>query len=163
MRRSTLPNDHDVGGLQIAVQNAAFVRGVQCVGDLAPQPHRFVSSNGTAERFPLEILEDEVIGSDVVDLANVWVVDRGDGARLALKPAHIVSDQPLDRDRAIQASIVRLVDLAHTSRADHRLDFVRAKPRAGSQQHVVSVDSIAHGRPSLRLGFRCEFLQSRGW
>jgi hypothetical protein len=118
---------------EIAVKNAAFVRRVQCVGNLARQPHGFVSSRRTADRFPLEILEDEVIGSDIVDLANVWMVDRGNGARLALKSARIVSNQPLDRDRAIQALIVRLVDLAHTSRADQRLDRVWAEPRAGSQ------------------------------
>ena len=85
------------------MQNAAFVRRVQGVGNLARQPHGFVSSHRTADRFPLEILEDEVIGSDVVDLANVWMVDRGNGARLALKSARIVGNQPLDRDRAIQA------------------------------------------------------------
>jgi hypothetical protein len=51
-----LPNDNDICRLQIAVKNAAFVRRVQCVGDLARQPDRFVSSHGTAERFPLEIL-----------------------------------------------------------------------------------------------------------
>src|SRR5688572_22767931 len=82
--------------------------------------------------FPLEILEDQVIRSDVVDLANVWMVDRGNGARFDLKPAHIVGDHPLDRDRAIQSSIVGFVDLAHASGADQRLDRVRAKPRAGS-------------------------------
>jgi hypothetical protein len=98
-----LPNDHDIGGLQIAVKNAQFVRRVQGVGNLARQLHRFVSTDGTAEGFPLEILEDQVVGSDVVDLADVWMVDRGDGARFALKPAHIVGDQPLHRDRAIQA------------------------------------------------------------
>jgi hypothetical protein len=38
---------------------------------------------------------------------------------------------------------VRLVDLAQPARADERLDCVRAKPRAGSQGHVVSADSIA--------------------
>jgi hypothetical protein len=47
VRRSTLPNDHDIGGLQIAVKNAAFVRRVQGVGNLARQPHRFISSNRT--------------------------------------------------------------------------------------------------------------------
>ena len=50
-----------------------------------------------------------------------WLI-AAHGAGFALTPAHIVSDHPLDRDRAIQASIVRLVDLAHTSRADQRLD-----------------------------------------
>ena len=150
MPGSALPNDHDIGRLQIAVKNAAFVRRVQCVGNLARQTHRVVPSDGTAQHFPLQIFEDEVLGSDVVDLADVWMVDRGDGARFALKPAVVVGDQPLDRDRAIQASIVRLVDLAHTAGADQRFDFVRAKPRAGSQEHVVSPDSIARDRPSLR-------------
>ena len=95
--------DHDIGWLQIAVQNAAFVRRVQGAGNLARQPHGFVSSHRTADRFPLEILADEAIGADLVDLANVWMVDRGNGERLALKSARIVGNQPLDRDRAIQA------------------------------------------------------------
>ena len=55
------------------------------------------------------------------------MVDRGDGARFTLKPAHTVGDQPLDGDGAFQASIVRLVDPAHASRADQRLDRVRAE------------------------------------
>jgi hypothetical protein len=79
------------------------------------------------------------------------MVDRGNGARLALKSARIVSDQPLDRDRAIQAPIVRLVDLAHGARADQRFDGVRAESGPRSQGHVVSADSIARDRPSLRV------------
>jgi hypothetical protein len=43
------------------------------------------------------------------------MVDRGDGARLALKSTRIVRDQPLDGDGAIQASIVGFVDLAHAA------------------------------------------------
>ena len=68
------------------------------------------------------------------------MVDRGDGARLALKSARIAGDHPLDRDRAIQAFIVRLVDLAHAARADQRFDDVWAEPRAGSQEHVEAVE-----------------------
>jgi len=52
VRRSTLPNDDDIGGLQIAVKNAAFVRSVQCVGNLARQPHRFILRHRPAECFP---------------------------------------------------------------------------------------------------------------
>jgi hypothetical protein len=63
------------------------------------------------------------------------MVDRGYGARFALKAAHIVSDHPLDCDRTVEAFIVRLVDLAHTSRADQRFDRVWAEPRAGRQVH----------------------------
>ena len=157
VRRSTLPNDHDIGRLQIAVKNAAFMRGVQCVGNLARQPHRFVSRNRTAERFPLEILEDEVVGSDVVDLANVWMVDCGDGARFTLKPAHIVSDHPLDRDSAIQAFIVRLVDLAHTSRADQRLDCRTGRAACRESGALVSVDSIPRAGAIAAVKSRRQF------
>ncbi len=62
VRGSALPNDHDIGRLQIAVKNAGFVRCVQSVSNLDRQPHSFVSSNRTAEWFPLEILEDKVSG-----------------------------------------------------------------------------------------------------
>jgi hypothetical protein len=44
------------------MSNAALVRGVQCVGELACQPHSFVSTDGTAEGFPLEVFEVEVVG-----------------------------------------------------------------------------------------------------
>ncbi len=137
VRASALADDHNIRRLQIAVKDPALVRRVQGVGDLGRQPYRFVLCNPISKWFPLEILEDEVIGSDVVDLANVRMVNRGDGARFALKPVRIVSDQPLDRDRAIQASIVRLVDLAHTARADQRLNFVRAESGPRSQEHLV--------------------------
>jgi hypothetical protein len=38
------------------------------------------------------------------------------------------------------------------SRADQRLDRVRAEPRAGSEEHVVGVDSVARDRPDIRPG-----------
>src|SRR5688572_2520260 len=82
------------------------------------------------------------------------MVDRGNCARFAPKPAHIASDHPLDCDGAIQAFIVRLVDFAHTSRADQRLDRVWAEPRAGSQEHVVaSILSRAIALTSVRVSF----------
>ena len=147
MRRVALPKDDDIRRLQIAVENAAFVRGLQSVGNLARQPNRLVSGDGTAQRFSLEIFKDEVIGTHLVDLADVWMVDRGDGARFALEPAVVLREHPLDPDGAIQSSVVRVGDLAHTSRADERFDRVWAEPRAGSQEHAVSADFIPRDRP----------------
>jgi hypothetical protein len=99
---SALPKDHDIGRLQIAVKNAAFVRRVQCVGNLARQTNRLVRADGTAQRLSLEIFEDEVIGTDVVDLADVWMVDRGKRARFALESAIVFGDHPFDRNGAIR-------------------------------------------------------------
>ena len=52
VRMSALPDDHAIGGFQMAVQDAAFMRRVQGVGNLARQPHGFISSHRTADRFP---------------------------------------------------------------------------------------------------------------
>jgi len=81
VRASVLAKDHDIGRLQIAVKNAAFVRRLQCGGNLARQPHSIFSSDRTAERLSFEIFENEVVGSDVVDLANV-MVDRAVSERI---------------------------------------------------------------------------------
>jgi hypothetical protein len=57
----------------VTVKNAAFVRNLQCVGN---QDGPLRQKDRTAELFPPEILEDEVIGPDVVDLANVYMALR---------------------------------------------------------------------------------------
>jgi hypothetical protein len=62
-----------------------------------------------------------------------------------------LGEHALDRNRTIQSYVVRLVDFAHTSRADERLDYLRPKLRAGTQEHVVC-DPIARNRPSVRRG-----------
>ena len=61
MRRFAVPKDDDVGRLQIAVENAAFVRCPQSVGNLARQTNRLVNRDGTAQRLSLELFEDEVV------------------------------------------------------------------------------------------------------
>jgi hypothetical protein len=74
-------NDHDVGRLQIPVKNAPLVRRLQRLRDLARQPECFIRLERTAQRVPLEVFQDQVIGTDVVDLTDVRMVDGGDGAR----------------------------------------------------------------------------------
>ena len=46
----------------------------------------------------------EVAPRSIEPSSRFDLVNGIDGGRLALKPAHIVSDHPLERDRAIQAS-----------------------------------------------------------
>ena len=95
---------HDVGRLQIAVQDAAVVRGLDRVGDLARPAARRRRDQRTAQRVALQVLEDEVVGTDVVDLADVWMVERRNRARFDLRSARSVGGDALDRDGAIQAS-----------------------------------------------------------
>ncbi len=63
------------------------------------------------------------------------MVQRGDRARLALEALAESADawSYLDRDRAIEPRVARLVDLAHATGADRREDLVGAEPRTSSK------------------------------
>ena len=78
---------------------------------------------------------------DVVQRADVRMVERRDGARFALEALAELGiggecvGQDLDRDDAIEPRVARLVDLAHAAGADEREDFVGAEAGAGGQSH----------------------------
>ena len=88
-----------------------------------------------------EVLQHQIVGSDVVHLADVGVVERRDRPRLALESLPVLGRQLLDRHDALEPGIEGLVDLAHATSANSRLDFVRAETCAGCERQ--SVDLIA--------------------
>jgi hypothetical protein len=73
--------------------------------------------------------------TNIVERADVRVVEAGDGFRLALKSLACLRStvavfrQNLDGDCAVEAAISGLVDLAHAPHADRRENLVRAKAR----------------------------------
>ena len=75
--------------------------------------------------------------ADVVQRADVGVVQPGDGLRFALEPLPPlglrggVGGQHLDRDGAGDPRVARAVDLAHPSPAQEGDDFVRPQKGAG--------------------------------
>ncbi len=87
------------------------------------------------ERFAFEVFHHQVMGAvlmaDVVQGADIRIVQTGDGARLNLEPlatfgaARQLCGQDLDSDGAVQAGIAGAVDFAHTAGADGRKDLVR--------------------------------------
>jgi hypothetical protein len=96
--------------------------------------------------FRIEIGHDEKVRAVgfayVVDAADVWMVEGGDGPRLALEAraqARIVCDvarQDLDRDDPVKSGVSALVHLTHAARATLGSDFIGAEARAGSQGQV---------------------------
>jgi hypothetical protein len=50
--------------------------------------------------------------------------------------------QNLDRDRTLQPSISRAIDLAHAARAQRGDDFIRPEFRARGEGHRSAVDYI---------------------
>ena len=93
------------------------------------------------QRLARQVLHHEVGGAvmlaDVVQRADVRVVQPGDGLGLALEAGTAVGvgaelgRQDLDGDAAIEAGVAGLVDLAHAARADGGLDLVGPEARAG--------------------------------
>ena len=104
------------------------------------------------ERFALQELGDQVpdavVGPDVVDREDVRVGQRGDGARLALKPRKRVGiagetgRDGLDRDVTPQPRVAGPIHLAHATRAQQRQDLIGTERRARFDAH-------APRRPSL--------------
>ena len=88
------------------------MRGFQGAGDLDCQPHDLFSLQRTAQRIALDVFQHEIVRSNVVDLADVRMVQRGDGAGLLFKPRAIGTLELLDRDGTTEP---RLTCLPHLS------------------------------------------------
>ncbi len=123
------------------------------------------------QRLALEVLHDEVLGLafavDVVERADVRMRDLRDRLRLALEALaqlrvrREVRRQDLDRDRALEARVPRLVDLAHPTGADRRQDLVGTElgsrrerhrlrpPSCGPQLSTTSTSRAPRSEPPL--------------
>ena len=140
---------HDVRGLQVAMDDALAVRAVERAGDLRSRRRRAWSSGNGApgepigERLALEQLHHQVVDAilvaDVEQRADVRVVQARDGARFALEAlaapwiTATSGGQDLDGDDAIQPRVARPIDLAHSARAENGLNLVRPEECARIQ------------------------------
>jgi hypothetical protein len=119
----TVRGDFDVSGLEVAVDDAAFVGGLESLGDLAGDGEGFVKGERAlpdvlGEGGAFDEFHDQVIGADVVDRADVRMVEGGDGAGFALESFVEFFFGNFDGDRAIEAGIAGSVDLSHAARAE---------------------------------------------
>ena len=89
------------------------------------------------ERLSVEILHDEEVGAvvapDVVQCADVRMIQRGHGARLALEALaglRVVGDvggQNFDSNIAVEPRVARFVDLAHPAGPESRANRIRSQ------------------------------------
>src|SRR6185369_3365861 len=102
------------------------------------------------QRFAVQVLHDQeleiVLAADVVQRADVRMVEARDRARLALEALAAVrlpggiGRQHLDRDDARDAGVESAIHLAHAATAKERDDLVRSQPGAGLQYHGERAD-----------------------
>ena len=116
--------------------NDAFrVSFVERGDDLACDAKRFVEWKRTAKRLALDVLHDQVVRPDVVQRADVRVIQRRDRVGFTLEAIAELLGGHLDRHFAVQPRVVGAVDFAHASDTDRRGDFIRAQPVAGNEWH----------------------------
>ena len=157
--------EHDVGRLQIAMDDAALVRGGEpcaqlpgdldglVVGEAADSPQR------GREILSVDILHrqiEEATGlADVIDAADVGMGDLSGGADLvvelreARRIATKVVGQELQRDRLSEAQIVCPIDLAHPA-ASEKADDPITLVENGARSESAVADGIGGCQPAAR-------------
>src|SRR5207249_12057943 len=137
-------------GLEVPMDQALPVRLVERVRDLDPGLEQRLDRKRPAleaggQCLSIEVLHHQVVhlafATDVVEHADVWMVERGDGARLALEAGaelgalRQVRRQHLDRHVSAQARVAAVVDLTHSPGAEGHDDLVGTESGAGGQRH----------------------------
>jgi hypothetical protein len=135
----TTLGDKNIGGLNVAVNDATGVRGVESVGDLDAKGEDRLQFHRTAcdqvlERRAVEEFHHQkgfaAFLADVVDRANVRMIQRRRGLGFApetLKRLPILRQilrKKLEGHKAAEAGVLGLVDDAHASAAEFFEDAV---------------------------------------
>jgi hypothetical protein len=139
-----LRSDLDIGRLQIAMDDAPLVRGVERRAKLAGDPEslahrRRATSNPLGECLALDQFQDQrprgraVVGGcflDAVNGGNIGMVKGREHLRFTCEACHaigILGDvrrQDFESDLPSQPGVARPIDLAHPAGAERRQDLV---------------------------------------
>jgi len=149
--------DEKIGGLDVAMDDALGVRGVQRVGDFDADVEQAVHFEGTAvhgvlQRGAVEKFHGDegfaVFFADIVDGADAGMVQRGGGLRFALEAsegllvARNFGGKKFQRDEAVQARVFRFVNHAHAAAAEAFYDTVMGDCLADQRRVVTHVRAI---------------------
>ena len=146
----------DVGGLQIAMDDPALVRGVERIGDLPGHRQRLgnrqrPSRQSIRDRLPLDQLHHQRLDAvgvfDAVNGGDVRMIERRQDARFALeaRPSIGIGGEGVRQDLhghvALQPRVACAIDLAHATCTDALVQLVDAKTAAGQ----LSIHGVCRG------------------
>jgi len=152
--------EHHVGRLEVTVNDAALVCRIERGGDLDRDLEHLGQTQRTlletlAQRLALEVFHDEVVDAvvvtDVVQRADVRVVEPRDGLGLALHTLaqrgflREVRRQNLDRHVAVEPRVAGAVNFAHAPGAEGFHDDVWAELCVRCEWHDGSLYHTGHG------------------
>ena len=152
---------HDVGGLQIAMDDSVAMRVVERAGDLVRVGQRQVQRQrpvrqSRGQRVTLEVLHDEevdlVMTPDIVERADVRVGQRSDRFCFAGEPgAHLLIERDaarknFDCHRTIETGVGAAEDFSHASGAERAFNAVRAQRRTRTKVGTI-VEQQCRGGP----------------
>ena len=166
------PRQHDVAGLEIAVDDSPPVRRIESAGDLDRVVHRLTRWQGSlrqtiGERLPFQELHHKVINAvlvaDVVQRADIRMGEARDRACLTLQPLPPPGvpkdglEQDFDRDDPIEPRVPGAIHLSHPAGTCRRQDLVRPEPGAWGESHAWAgiIDPPGGGdvsRPAVHAG-----------
>src|SRR5215471_6133516 len=129
--------------------NDAFgVCGLKRGSDLYGQTQYLAGRQRTfGQGLAVHQLHHNVVGADVIDLADVGMVERGYGFGFARKSIAELGSRGFDRDKPIEARISGTVDFAHTAFAEQRENLVRTETVTFGKRHgLVELESTASER-----------------
>ena len=109
------------------MSDALLVCGVECVANLCGILQCLIDRQRPLESRALDVLHHQVIRPDIVERANVGMIQRRHGASFALETLAELFVRNLDCDDSIEPRVARLVHFTHATRADGRNNFVRAE------------------------------------
>jgi hypothetical protein len=97
---------------------------------------------------------DAILLADVVQRADVGMVEGGDGSCLAFEPLpvhRIVGElrEDLDGDSALEPCISRTVNLSHSAHTEHGENLVGSQTRSRGQYHIGA--NYTRANPSKTL------------
>ena len=153
--------EQDVVGLDVAVDDAGGVGGVEGLADLGQQVDRLLGRQRPGRDPLLQVAavdqahrDDQlvVLLARVVDRDDVGVIEAGGEARLAQEPlaealvAAEVAGDHLQRHLAIEGEMGRPVDDAHPAARDQRVEPVPAESRADCRfPHAAVIPARGRG------------------
>src|SRR5207248_11390538 len=97
----TRPVDQDVRRLEVPVHDALLMRRVQRIANLGRILQGLSQRQRTFKGATLDVFHYQVVRADVVQRANVRMIQRGYGAGLALETGRELLPSGLDGDGAV--------------------------------------------------------------